>query len=298
MSPEINLENPIVRNRVKRQLRDRAVRLAMENRWEEALEVNLEYQRLFPEDFEVYNRLGKAYAALGRYGEALEAYRKALELDPYNPIATRNVRRLEILLAEAAPPPQPGRARQPVSPRLFIVERGKTTVATLREVADDRILQELAPGDRIQFRIDGERVLVLDSEGTYLGRLEPRLERRLKEFMEGGNRYEGAVVAAEPGGLLRIIIRETYRAPQFARRPSFPGEDLEKLRALLRDLSLPSYVESEGGPYLGVDEEGEEEAEEPDLDELGLDELEEGGEDLLLDDAGEPDDLSELEELA
>src|SRR3990170_150507 len=91
------------RTRVRKQQADAAIQLALKGRWEEAVALNKSIIELFPTDVDAYNRLGKAMTELGRYGEAKGAYQKALEIDPLNTIARKNLTRLATLGEEAAP---------------------------------------------------------------------------------------------------------------------------------------------------------------------------------------------------
>src|SRR4051812_26178519 len=87
----------------RRMLAQQAITLAMQARWEEAVEVNREIVQIEPDDAEGHNRLGKALTELGRVGEARDAYESALRADPANLIAQRNLDRLsKISEAEAA----------------------------------------------------------------------------------------------------------------------------------------------------------------------------------------------------
>ena len=94
------------RVRQKRTKSEQAISLAMKNRWEEAAQLNREILDMFPNEVDAFNRLGKALTELGRYGEARDAYAKAVKIDPLNGIATKNLQRLGKLAAEgsAAPP--------------------------------------------------------------------------------------------------------------------------------------------------------------------------------------------------
>ena len=83
--------------RLRRQRSKQAIALAMQGRWREAIAANQEIIGSFPNDFDAYNRLGRAYMELGEYAPAKEAYSQALELDPYNVIAQKNLRRLSYL---------------------------------------------------------------------------------------------------------------------------------------------------------------------------------------------------------
>ena len=81
----------------QRQLRNEAIALAMQSRWEEAAEMNKNIIEAFPMDVDAYNQLGRALMELGRFADAKEAYGKALELQPNNAIA-RKICFMEMLL--------------------------------------------------------------------------------------------------------------------------------------------------------------------------------------------------------
>ena len=58
-------------------------------RWQDAANVNRDYLRVFGDEAEGFNRLGKALSELGQISDARESYRRSLELDPSNTIARR-----------------------------------------------------------------------------------------------------------------------------------------------------------------------------------------------------------------
>ncbi len=74
-----------------------AIRMATENRWQEAVAANKSIIEVFPADVDAYNRLGRAHMELGDHQKAKEAYSKALELSPINSIARKNLDRLALL---------------------------------------------------------------------------------------------------------------------------------------------------------------------------------------------------------
>src|SRR5678810_851337 len=104
MSSEPNLEVMSVdeRARLKKQMADQAVKLAVSSRWMEAATVNREYLRTFGDEVEAYNRLGKALSELGQISEARESYGKSLDMEPTNTIAKRNMDRLAGMKDEGA----------------------------------------------------------------------------------------------------------------------------------------------------------------------------------------------------
>jgi len=86
------------RPQIKEELRKRwaaqAVELALMGHWDEAVQVNLRILELFPDDIRARNRLGKAYAELGRPEDAAAAYEESLKQQPSNPIARENLTQL------------------------------------------------------------------------------------------------------------------------------------------------------------------------------------------------------------
>ncbi len=57
-----------------------AIELAMQNRWKEAIAVNLAIIESLPTDIDAFNRLGKAHMELGDLSKAKDAYSKTLEV--------------------------------------------------------------------------------------------------------------------------------------------------------------------------------------------------------------------------
>jgi hypothetical protein len=207
--------SPEERARVRKQLGDQAVKLAISSRWDEAVAANREYLRLFGDDPDAYNRLGKALTELGQVTDARQSYSRALEVDPTNTIAKRNLDRLASLKDSAiasAPPTQ-------VDTRLFIEETGKAASATLQAVESKRAAL-LDAGDMVELRVEGNAVNVHAVTGEYVGMVEPRIGLRLASLMNGGNTYTAAIVSTS--GEMKVIIRETYRHPSQISRVSFP----------------------------------------------------------------------------
>ena len=53
--------------RLKQQRSKEAIALAMQGRWQEAVDINKEIIEDFPDDVDTCNRLGRAYMELGAY---------------------------------------------------------------------------------------------------------------------------------------------------------------------------------------------------------------------------------------
>ena len=196
---------------------DDAVQLAVDARWEEAVELNEFIIQSFGADEGSQNRLGKALTELGRLEEAKAAYDAALAINPMNPVARKNASKLESLM-NAKDILKGGPVK--VDLNLFVEEMGKTTTTTLRSVASD-VCSKVAPGDVAELRVDGDGIEVDTIRGVRLGSLEPKLARRLLKFIQGGNRYQAGITSCD-GGTVKVIVREVYQDPKFVGKPSFP----------------------------------------------------------------------------
>lgn len=218
--------------RLKRQQVEQAIALAMQSRWEEAVAVNRAILGLFPTDVDSYNRLGKALTELARYEEARDAYRRALEIDPNNSIAKKNLTRLGRLKSSTSEGMETVAAK--LDPRLFIEETGKTVVTSLQQPGDKDALARVNPGDQVHLRAQGRTLVVEDARGEYIGQVEPRLALRVITLMERGNRYVAALTSiGDNGG--KVIIREVFRAPGLEGRPSFPSRIIQGFRPYIKE---------------------------------------------------------------
>ena len=208
-------------NRQRRQLSEAAIAQATRGDWEAAVESNQQILELGP-DIDAANRLGKALAELGRHAEALEAYEQALERDATNRIAQRNAERLRLVIA-ADKPASNGKNRPDKAPAtLFIEEMGKTGRARLINLAPPRVLAPLSPGDAVELHVAKDE-LEAHVGGQLIGRVEPRIGKRLLKLIASGNRYEAAITSLhEAGSDLTIIIREAFTHPANFGKVSFP----------------------------------------------------------------------------
>ena len=257
------------RLRAKRQKVEKAINLAMQNRWGEAVELNRELIEEYPGEVDAHNRLGKALMEIGRYAEARDAYGESLRVDPMNTIAKKNHARLTMLADEEAADDTTLAAPTPVDPSLFIEETGKTTVTALVDLSPADVLARVTAGDPLTLEIQGSAVRVFAPAGELLGKLEPKLGQRVINLMNQGNQYSAAVTAVDEQSL-RVIIRETHRDPSMGDRPSFPtATTAESFRAYTRDTVIRYDVDDDDDEGLDETEMEPEAAGEADLDAEG-----------------------------
>jgi tetratricopeptide (TPR) repeat protein len=226
--------------RLRRQQSKQAIALAMQGRWREAVAANQEIIASFPNDVDAYNRLGRAYIELGEYSQAKQAYERAMELDPYNVIAQKNLRRLSYL-GEAVTGLEADSDR--AEPQHFIEETGKAGVVDLYRLAPREILAKMVAGDRVYLKMNGSGLIVENGRGEYLGQVEPRHGQRLMKLIAGGNQYNAAIVSSAEDRVT-VIIREVYQDPSQAGQLSFPPRGTESSRPYLSDKMLRRELEN------------------------------------------------------
>ncbi len=240
--------------RLRRKASQEAISLAMQSRWQEAVTVNQSILELFPTDIDAYNRLGRAFMELGEFAKAKEAYSRGLELDPNNAIAQKNLQRLSLLPDSKVKVKE---ERREVAPDLFIGEMGKAGVVNLQNLAPGEVLARMAAGNQVDLKVRGQRLIIENEQGEYLGLVEPPHGFRLARLIEGGNKYTAAIVNID-NNTVRVIIREVFQHPNQIGRPSFPVRAVEGFQPHVKDTLLR---------HEAVGEEALEEGEEVELEE-------------------------------
>ena len=206
--------------RLRINLGKEAVKLALSGDWERAVEVNRAILDLLPEDCETGNRLAKALMELGDYAEAGRVLEELCRLSPTNTIAHKNLSRLRKLESTGSGQRQSAVNRaQPTGN--FIEDGGKSCTTTLRRRGEPSVLTRVAAGDPVVLAVQNHSVVVTARDGQYLGLVEPRLARRLRKLIDGGNEYSADVVTIR-ADKLSVIIRETGQHPSLRNVVSFP----------------------------------------------------------------------------
>ena len=232
-----------------------AIEFARASRWQEAVQANHAIIKIFPNDVDSYNRLGKALMELNRYRDAKKAYKKALVLDASNRIAKKNLERLNVLAKSGDVQTQTSQG----DPALFIEEMGKSVVTILANPVAEMLTRSNA-GDAVELRPQGTTLAIETPNGHRLGEAEPKLGLRLIRLMEGGNKYAAAITRLI-GDECQIIIKETYQDPSQAGRPSFPtSAGPDSVRAYTKERLVRHETAPDAGPETVAT--GEEESKE------------------------------------
>lgn len=193
-----------------------AIKSALTQNWNEAVRINSLLLETEAEDVESMNRLAYAYIKLGNLDLAKETYKKVLKIDKYNPIATKNLQRLETLTKadlhqEFASLP---------TPSVFLEEPGKTKIVTLVHPASAKLLCNLMTAQKTNVVVKKRAIEIRNGKGEYIGALPDDLSHRLRILMEAGNTYDAYVKNVKKTEVT-IFIREVKRCKKYAQFPSF-----------------------------------------------------------------------------
>ncbi|MGD1052904.1 MAG: tetratricopeptide repeat protein [Candidatus Dormibacteria bacterium] len=196
---------------------EEAIQAALESRWQDAITINRALVERHGSDDETFNRIGKALTELGEPQPALDAYSQALQINPLNVIAQKNVRKLRLLLESRE---TIAGAVGAIDVDLFAEEPGKSALTVLNPPKAGVVIV-VAPGEVVELHLQDGGLQAQTIAGVVLGDVDSKIARRLVPLVSTGNRYT-AVVARVEENQIEIIIREAFQSTENARKSSFP----------------------------------------------------------------------------
>jgi len=201
-----------------------AINAALSNDWATAIKVNKELLGKNSQDIEAVNRLGRAYLELGKLELAKQTYQKVLQIDPYNLIALKNLKRLAKVRTNGKVtnglPNNCEENGKNHNNQAFLAEPGKTKLANLVKLTTPTQLSLLCSGDEVFLLPKNHSIAVYDTNNQYLGALPDDLSHHLIPLIRGGNKYQ-VFVKRIAANALQVFIRETSRSKKFVNLPSF-----------------------------------------------------------------------------
>lgn len=204
---------------VSSNLSDQAIRAALDCKWADALRINRQILKVDPQNIDALSRMAKAYVELGRSNLAKKYYTEVLNYDPYNPIALKNLKIIKAFKSNGKPHLNGGGEFR-LSASLFLQEPGKTKIVNLLNVCEPQKLSSTFCGMKVEMMVRNRKLIVVDSDGGYLGVLPDDICHLLIRLLKGGNKYSLLVKSIRVNGL-SVLIRETFRSKRFKNQPSF-----------------------------------------------------------------------------
>src|SRR5689334_10626470 len=124
---------------------DAAIAAALAQDWKEAIHINTGLLKINKDDIESLCRLGFAYLKTGQLLAAKRTYQKVLDLDKYNQIATKNLKKMTSLKKKDLE----NEGTTFMSPMIFLEEPGKTKIVECVHVAPMNVLSTLSAGQEV-----------------------------------------------------------------------------------------------------------------------------------------------------
>ena len=172
-----------------------AIDLALKRKWAEAIKVNLQILKNYPDDIDTLNRLSRAYYEHGDIIKARKTSLSVLKIDPGNNIAIKATEKYKSAAKNKSKANKKG--DQNIDPSVFIEEPGKTKITNLINVGSVNTCSCLDSGDEIFLVTHTHKVSITNSDGKYIGRLPDDLSAKLRRFIKGGNEYRVFVKSVE-----------------------------------------------------------------------------------------------------
>lgn len=210
-------------------LAGKAVKAALNQQWQEALELNQEILAENSESIESLNRLARAYQELGQIEDARKAYQQVLELDPYNTIAQKNLSKLEQGSSAGS--------STIANKELFLEEPGKTRSVTVSR-PNQKKLSNHSSGEQLRLEQKNDQLALIASNGDLIGYLEPTLSNHLIKLIQLGNEYTAYLLNTSENP--QAFLRETKQSAAGSKFISFArtspiGGNLSTPKSLRKD---------------------------------------------------------------
>ena len=230
-----------------------ATQLALKSEWKKAITANKQILSMNKSDVSALNRIGKAQLELGKLKDSKKSYTKALQIDPLNAIARRNLKELEQM--KDAKTLQGKKQNTSNLEKLvrneILIQTASRSAEFIIDKPNSRAIQNLVPGTELAITTSTNGIEITSTKKVSLGSIEPRSSIRLKTCIDGGSKFEVIFKENfENTGIIQIL--ETHRDPSVILETPFIHSIVESERSkILADVML--YSEDENAE-LGLED--------------------------------------------
>lgn len=213
-------------------LEQQAIDSAIQNNWEEAIDMNKRVLKLDKKNIDAHLRLAFAYLQSNKTILAKKYYKLALKLQPGNRSIAENLERIKFLQLRKSKLPKDKSVN--LDPNLFLETPGKTRSIVLVNPGQKNILAQLSIG-RLVFLMPKKRKIEVRSQNKeYIGSLPDDISKRLTIFMKAGSEFSTYI---KESSLTRVVVfvREERKGKKVMKYTSFPTNIQSRLTEMTKD---------------------------------------------------------------
>lgn len=214
-----------MQNEKSEDIQQEAIKAAVNNDWQRAVQLNSQILENFPEDIPSLNRLGISLSMTNKIKDAIKTFEKVIELDSHNQIAKNNLQRLKIIKKAGNTNPFSTKSFS------FIEEPGKSKVIPLVNQGEPIIFSSLNIGEEVDLATSKHKVKAVTRANKFIGYLPDNISKRLIELIDAGYKYRTIMKSVNPKSP-SIFVLETHTSKRLKGAPSFPLDEIDRLPSL------------------------------------------------------------------
>lgn len=214
-----------MQNEKSEDIQQEAIKAAVNNDWQRAVELNSQILENFPDDIPCLNRLGISLSMTNKVKDAIKTFEKVIALDSHNQIAKNNLQRLKIIKKAGNTSPFSTKSFS------FIEEPGKSKVIPLVNQGEPIIFSSLNIGEEVDLATSKHKVKAVTISNKFIGYLPDNISKRLIELIDAGYKYRTIMKSVNPKSP-SIFVQETHASKRLKGAPSFPLDEIDRLPSL------------------------------------------------------------------
>ncbi|MGB9707392.1 MAG: tetratricopeptide repeat protein [Microgenomates group bacterium] len=223
-------------------LEKKAIDAAITQDWKKAIEYNKQILSQDKNNLDAILRLGFAYFQNKQYESAKKYYKKALKIQPTNPTALENLKRIDILLLKLDK--NKNKKEVNLDPNLFLEIPGVTKTVFLVNLGQKNVLAQLTVGEKVQLKIRRRKVEVRTMDDIFIGHLPDDISRRLQILIKAGSTFTAFIKEASLNKIV-VFIKEEKRGKKVLKYFPFPISKQVKIEETVLNETLEEENDDE-----------------------------------------------------
>ena len=207
-------------------LKDKAIEEAVNGRYQNAIDLNLQILKLDPLDIDSMMQLAHAHWQTGNLSEAKKYYRKTIDIEPNNNLAKKRLVLLNALNHKVVPLSKKRSQVRIVPITDLIEEPGKTKIVKLSNIGKPEHLSLLKIGEELFIKIRKRRIEMRDADSNFIGSLPDDISKRLIEFVSLKATFEAFVFSIDKNEV-KAFLKEADKPLKLRNVSSFISEDIK-----------------------------------------------------------------------